>query len=126
MSALSDALAQLTNFLATDGPVPETRGIKIFEVNTRPSDASGRILVPGVELLPPEEFEPRFRDRLAQNLPWINVSCFGVHQNELIVGVEWPNYRSTQRAVRTSINYSGPPDIVLEHGWDVRAVLSIE
>lgn len=63
-----------------------------------------------------------------QVLPWINLSCFGVYEGFMIIGVEVPNSppRAPRPKPRTSVNYSGPPAFVLENGWDASLIMTLD
>jgi hypothetical protein len=62
---------------------------------------------------------------MSSGLPWLNVSCIGVVNDKLIVTIELA-HASSDVSNRTSVNYSGPPKVVLEHGWDAAQVLAIQ
>jgi hypothetical protein len=125
MTTLSEALNKLSEFLASILTVPESRGFKILEVREHvKTDRAGRLLVRRTELKKPDEFAQRFRELLDQLYPWINVTCFGLFEGDLIVGVEIP--RSAERNTRTSVNFSGPPRVVLDHAWDATNAFIIE
>jgi hypothetical protein len=125
MTTLSEALKKLCELLATMLTLPESRGFKILEVRENiKTDGAGRLLVRRAELNSPDEFEQRFRELLYQLHPWINMTCYGLFEGDLIVGVEIP--RSAERSTRTSVNFSGPPRIALDHAWDATNALIIE
>ncbi len=73
----------------------------------------------------PTDYEARFQELLVSGIPWINVSCYGMDDRKLVVAVEIPG-NSCRQANRTSINYSGPPRAVSDHGWDAKEALAIE
>lgn len=75
------------------------------------------------EFREPADYEARFQELLAAGFPWINVSCYGLYEGRLLVVVELP--REATGAARTSVNYSGPMRVVLEHDWDVSHALTI-
>jgi hypothetical protein len=74
------------------------------------------------------EYEDRFDELMNAGLPWINMSCYGVHDGILIIGIESARPQNAQRGPvgRTSVNYAGPPVAVVQHGWDANEALTIE
>lgn len=124
MNILSDKLTALCDFLKTRCQPPPWRGIQVFEVSSNVDDR-GRIRVSHNDLFAPEDYEVRFKELSERRLPWINLSCFGMHNGFLMVGIEVA--RSTNSTVpHTSVNYAGPPAIVLQREWDATEVLAIE
>jgi hypothetical protein len=74
----------------------------------------------------PEQYEARFDELMKVGFPWMNVTCLGVIDGMLLVGVELPRVAPPEPAKRTSINLSGPMAKVLNSGWSAEEVLSIE
>ncbi|WP_426208929.1 hypothetical protein [Massilia sp. TWP1-3-3] len=124
MAVLSDKLVELCEFLRVSGGPTTWRGIKIFEVDSNYDDY-GRPRVSGDRLLSQEEYSARFDELLTCGLPWINLSCFGIYDGFLVVGVEASNPSATLIS-NTSINYSGLPTSVLSPRWDSSSALVIE
>lgn len=124
MAVLSDKLVELGEFLRVSGGPTAWRGIKIFEVGSHYDD-DGRPRVSGDRLIPEESYSARFDVLLTNGLPWINLSCYGMHDGFLVVGVEVSNPSATL-VLNTSINYSGPPTSVLSPQWDSSPALIIE
>lgn len=124
MSILSDQIVALCGFLQARCQPPEWCGIRVFEVGSI-VDEHGRIRVSHNDLFAPEDYELRFKELFERGLPWINLSCFGIHDEFLIVGIEIS--RSTNSTVpHTSVNYAGPPAAVLQHKWDATEALAIK
>jgi hypothetical protein len=126
MSDLSNVLQDLLDFLGRRGLAPPTRDIRLIEIGLdTPNDKGGRPRVKRSALLQPSEYEHRFSELMGSGLPWINVSCYGVDDDKLIVGIEAakPTAKAT---LRTSVNYAGPSAAVLAHAWSVDESLAIE
>jgi hypothetical protein len=120
MTILSDNLVTLCEFLGT----PITwRGMKIFEVGSSYDD-HGRLRISSDQLLTPEAYSGRFDELLARGYAWVNLSCFGIYDGFMLVGVEVQS-ATTASISKTSVNYSGPPMSVLRHGWDASQALAI-
>jgi hypothetical protein len=126
MSSLSDALQGLFEFLKKQGEAPPTREVCVLEIgaDTR-VDHLGRFLIRPGELREPGGYEARFEDLMRSGLPWINVSCVGVVDGQLVVGIEIPR-ASSARSTRTSLNYAGPVKAVLDQNWNADPVLVLQ
>ncbi len=128
MSALSSSLIQLLEFVSRQEPLPPSREVRIVEIPQHaPLADNGRIRVSRASLRTPAEYESRFEDLLSLSLPWINMSCYGVYNGFLIVGIELPGSRRNVDSVSPpSINYSGPQARVIEHDWNALEALAVE
>lgn len=128
MSALSNCLDDLFGFLSKLGLVPPSQDVRIAEIPQGALvTAEGRIRISRAALYTTADFEPRFERLRSLGLPWINVSCYGVYERFLIIGIEVPNRPpDAAPASRTSINYSGPPARVLEHEWNALQAIVVE
>jgi hypothetical protein len=126
MSALSNTLRALFSFLEKHGQYPPTQDVRVVEIG-RPvtMDELGRPRIRRDELREVTNYEARFEELLTRGFPWINVSCYGVYDHKLIVGIELPEV-SPEPAIRTSVNYSGPPASVVGQAWNSNAALLIE
>jgi hypothetical protein len=114
-------------FLNRAGCEPPTCEVRILELHVKSSvDGCGRFRVRRSDYREPKGYAERFGVLLEAGLPWINVSCCGVDQGNLIVVVELPREEARVHTSRTSINYSGPTRDVLEHNWDASVALAIE
>ncbi len=124
MSALSDSIKSLLQFLDKEGLKPPTAAARVVEAtrDTR-ADARGRLQIRREDLHTPEEYKQRFDELLSAGLPWINVSCYGVYEGALVIVIEAS--KSRRRSRRTSINYSGPAASVVENGWNVNTMVTI-
>jgi hypothetical protein len=126
MSIFGDALDALFLFLEKAGQAPPTRSVRVVEIGpVTEVDSRGRPRVRREEFRDPVDYESRFQELLALGLPWINVSCYGVSAQKLVVAVEVSG-KSSRQASRTCINYSGPAKTVTDHGWDAAEALAIE
>ena len=126
MSMLSSALEGLVAFLVATGNPPPTRCFRIIEIRPdAPTDHRGRIRVRRTDFVEPTLYEPRFDMLLEAGLSWINVSCYGLDGENLVVGIEIPNPRPIL-VTPTPVNYCGPSRAVLDNEWRVDEVLSIE
>jgi hypothetical protein len=126
MSALANELQRFLDFLGKQGQQPPTRRLRVVEIpQGAPVDSLGRIRLPRQEVRDPADYEVRFDELMKAGLPWLNVSCYGVEDGMLIVGIEVPAAGSKPSS-RTSVNFSGPTAKVIGSGWKVDQVLSIE
>ena len=73
-----------------------------------------------------EEYEARVEELLQAGSPWLNMSCYGVHEGLLVVAIEVPSPRPLIPGHATSVNLSGPARIVVDHQWCVDSILTIE
>jgi hypothetical protein len=125
MSALQESLDGLFAFLSSQGLVPPTWEVWLVEI---PSDVDvderGRPHVRRADFCHPDAYEDRFAELLAAGLPWLNVGCFGLDGDRLVVVVETPR-AGGRAAPRTSVNFSGPTTAVLERDWDVSEALAV-
>jgi hypothetical protein len=94
------------------------------------------------ELRTPSEYENRFNELLQVGYTWLNLSCYGIYESFLIVAVEVPSAtvphatpsgwspkgepRTLYPGCATSVNLSGPANIVRDNGWRVDPLLTIE
>jgi hypothetical protein len=128
VNTLSNCLENLFAFLSKRGLVPPLQDVRIVEIppGTLVND-EGRVRISPDALYTVADFEPRFERLSNLGLPWINVTCYGVYQRFLIIGIETPNVpRNAVPAARTSINYSGPSARVLKHEWNALEEVAIE
>jgi hypothetical protein len=121
MSALSDHLGRLLNWLGSIGLHPPSQDMRIVEIGS----GIGTPRVRREALLRPLEYEARFEELLQAGYPWLNMSCYGVHDGLLVVAIEVPSPRPLTPGHATSVNLSGPARIVLDHQWCVDSVLTI-
>ena len=73
----------------------------------------------------PSDYATRFDELLQAGYPWLNMSCYGIHDGRLIVAIEIPSPRPLHPGCATSVNLSGPSRTVLDSGWRTDAVLTI-
>ena len=123
MSSFANAIQGLLEFLKKQGSAPSMRQLLVVEVRTdTPTDERGRLLIGRNELRDPSDYEARFEALMKSGLSWLNLSCVGIADGKLIVTIELPR-ASSETSTRTSVNYSGPSRVVLDHGWDAGQVL---
>jgi hypothetical protein len=128
MSTLSYCLQGLFEFLASRDLIPPTRDVRFVDVqpDTR-LDEQGRLQISLDALKGLEEYAGRFDELEKYGLPWINMSCYGVHQDRLIIGIEVPRQTRGEGESRPlALNYSGPHNSVLQDNWDIRSVVIID
>ena len=128
MTQLTQCLQELFAFLAKQQLLPPSRDVRIIEIRRdTPLDVRGRFRVPRNALREPSDFESRFEEIAKYGLPWVNMSCYGVHEGLLIVGIELPEAEAKDRpSTRLIVNYSGPAACVIEHGWQIDPIAVIE
>jgi hypothetical protein len=111
MTALTHHLERLRRFLDTIDPPPPCRDVRLVEMQ------SGEAEFRQDGLCTPSDYEARFDELLAAGYAWLNVSCYGVFGNFLVVGVEVPTSKRLLPGAPTPVNLSGPSRIVLDRGW---------
>lgn len=125
MTALEAALGELFVFLRNAGLSLPRRDVWLVELEPNMGiDERDRARVRRSDYRDPAGYNSRFDELLAAGLPWINLSCYGVDGDRLLVVIEVPS-NSVERVARTSVNFSGPTKAVMDRGWDVSEVLAI-
>ena len=124
MTALATHLQRLLQFLEANDLHPPSEDVRIVEVG-RVNQSDGTFHVRRVDFRSPLDYEMRFDELLQGGCPWLNISCYGVHDGWLIVAVEAPSPRPLQPGRVTSVNLSGPSRMVLDDDWRVDSVLTI-
>jgi hypothetical protein len=113
------AIAELLEFLRKSGNPPPTADCRILEAGA----AFGRGGLALADARVVSEYRARFDELLNAGYPWLNVSCYGVFEGHLVVVVEAPLEAPNAPSKNTSVNYSGPAQVVLDHGWDATYAL---
>lgn len=135
MNSLASALQHLREFLDAGNLVPPSWDVRIVEVgHDAPIDARGRLRVGYADLNTVSDYSARFEQLLSSGLPWLNVSCYGLAGDVMIVAIEMPRpsqavAASTSAATwsrPTLLNYSGPITAVVNAGWNADEALSME
>jgi hypothetical protein len=128
MSTLTTNLEELFKFLNERRQTPPLLDVRLIEITRRtPYDDRGRLRIRNDSLQSPADYESRFEELMQSGLPWLNMSCYGVYQGFLIIGIELPNDMPRKGALRRpSVNYSGPPNSVIQQGWDLIESMVIE
>lgn len=121
---LTAALAELFRFLAERGHVVPRLQLAVVELSPQELLPSGQYAVKRGALQTVEEYGERFEKLQRAGFPWLNMTCVGVADERLVVGVELPS--TPTGAPKPSINYSGPENRVLNAGWSAAAVLRVE
>ncbi len=113
----------LLHWLESIGLQPPSQDVRVLEISL----GDGTYHVRRDELRKPSDYEARFAELLRAGYPWLNMSCYGVHDGSLIVAIEFPSPRVglSPRCV-TRVNLFGPARIVLDQHWRVDSVLTIE
>jgi hypothetical protein len=141
MSALSNNLDRLFLWLNSIGLQPPSLDVRIVEVH--PCDVNqndGKCSIRREDLHKPSDYKSRFDELLQAGYPWLNMSCYGLYDGLLIVTIEIPSqsvprmtpsgWSDEQRVLYpgrdTSVNISGPARMVLDRGWNVDALLTIQ
>ena len=134
-SSLSSHIDRLIQFLVSVGLQPPSQNVRIIEVDDKRMNIKDRTLhVRRKEPRTPLECENRFDELLRTGYSWLNLSCYGVYKDLLIVAVEIPSAtvppegkpRTLHPAYATSVNISGPNNGVLAHQWSTDFILTIE
>lgn len=137
MSALSVHLHRLFQFLESVRLQPPSTDLRIVELHPDDLDLKeGRYHVSARHLKKPAEYESRFEELIQRGYPWLNLSCYGVHNGFLIVAVEVPSEtvptasgsekRKLHQGCATSVNLSGPQGHVVQQQWSTDSVLRFD
>ena len=92
---------------------PPTKGIKIFELSRtlEQSDA-----------VDAAAYAARFQEITHARHSWINMECFGIHNDYLIIAVRFPN-PEFENLLRpgdpTAVNFGGPSVEILQNNWQL-------
>lgn len=120
MSALARELSGLMAWLSHLDP-PPAKGISILEVDLGAAWGPAK----RSDLRTPELYEARFESLITSGLPWINLSCYGLDGDMMIVAVELPR-QLPDGSTQTSVNFSGPSRAALKLNWSAAAVFDTE
>lgn len=124
MTALATHLERLLRWLEAVGLHPPSKDVRIVEVSqVNPGD--GTFHVRQEDFRRPSDYEMRFDELLQAGYPWLNISCYGIHDGCLVVAIELPSPRSLHPGCPTSVNLSGPSRIVLDRDWRIDSLLTI-
>jgi hypothetical protein len=127
MTSLREAMGSLLEFTKSHVGPPPNADVLVVEVRAGvPVDARGRLCLVRDDFFEPDDYESRFGELLGSGVAWINLSCLGLLNGRLVVSVEYQRSPSGPVVRAPSINYSGPPKLVLQHGWDAAHVLSVD
>jgi hypothetical protein len=88
---------------------PPTKGIKILELGH-------------VDFINPEDYANRFVEIMQAGHSWINMECFGVHDECLIIAIRLPNpefENVLKPGTPTAVNFGGPQQWVLQNNWQL-------
>ena len=110
---LEEQIEGVLEWLAGRGPIPAYQGQRILDVSDarvrwEAGDAPGWRL-PADALHCVEDFAPRFDALVQQGYSWINLSVYGLYEQDLVFGIELPSESGLVPVGATSVNYSGPP-----------------
>jgi hypothetical protein len=124
MTALATHLERLLHWLEEIGLQPPSKNVRFVEVG-EVNMGDGTYHVRRADFRSTTEYERRFEELLQAGYPWLNMSCYGIHNGWLIVAVEVPSPRPLNPGCATSVNLSGPSRMVLDCGWRVDSVITI-
>ena len=71
------------------------------------------------ELIHFKNYYERFKEITTKGWPWINLSAIGLYDSNLIISIEVPN-RKPEGAIATSVNISGPSNVVAGNDYLLR------
>lgn len=127
MTALNQHIDRLLQWLDDIGLSVPSRNIRIVDLSdAQVNEDTRKIRISRNEIRTPAEYELRFDELLAAGYPWLNLSCYGLFEDCLLLCVEVPCPRELDPGRPTSVNLSGPARAVLDQNWNVDAVLIVE
>jgi hypothetical protein len=110
--SLDHHLTALFDWLGSLHELPKHSGVRVIELRGER------------KLLGADEYAARFAHLLEAGYGWINLSCYGLLDERLVVAVELPRDPAGVPPGKTSVNYSGPPlDAAGQPAWDRAASL---
>ena len=117
MNSLEYHLFELEQWLRQIPDAPAWSCVQLVELSNvdphLPPDLKHR-------LREPAEYAVRFAELASAGYAWINLSGLGMLDDTLVVTVEKPSRTSNCPRSRTSVNYSGPTNMVRERaGWQL-------
>ena len=75
--------------------------------------------IPRSALMRVNDYAKRFDELLDGGYPWINMNALGIWQDNLIVVIELPSYKSNISRDKISVNFSGPAIMNEKAQWDL-------
>lgn len=77
------------------------------------------------QLRTPEEYSSRFAALMDSNFIWLNMQYCGTFEGHGLVLIEYPRQSALRPGRMTSVNFSGPPKLVADAGWDATAYVTV-
>jgi hypothetical protein len=105
MSALATHLERLVGWLEGIGLKPHAKDVLIVEVSHL-NQSDGTAHVRQTDFHEPSDYAMRFDELLQAGYPWLNMSCYGIHDGRLIVAIEIPSPSPLHPGCATSVNLS--------------------
>lgn len=106
---LSDHIRELVAFCRrVASPLPTWDRVLLLDTSDPRVRYDRGWTVPNDAFVTVVEFSPRFEALLLKGYSWVNLSAYGLFENDLIVGLELPRESVGVPAGLTSVNYSGP------------------
>ena len=121
---LRERLQELFQYVCggPDQPPPPSLG-SVLIAELHPDDFDGNRPRIGPEnFRSAEDYEVRFEELMTMGFAWVNMNYCGVLRGQGLILVECPKSPARARGP-TSINYSGPPKLVADAGWDALAYI---
>jgi len=72
----------------------------------------------------PNELSLEYKRITESGFAWINLSCYGIYYNRLVIVLEFP--ANANNSANTSVNFSGPSYNSVMRGWDVQSTMNIQ
>ncbi len=117
---LDENLRQLFRFMR-GGPRQPPPPASVLIAELGPDDfEGGPPRIREKSLRTPTEYEARFTALLGSGFAWLNMSYCGVLRGHALVLIECPRDVARGKGA-TSVNFSGPPKLVADAGWDALA-----
>lgn len=121
---LEENLDRLFQFVS-GGPDQPPLPTSVLIAELKPEDFEGsRPRVREENLRAPKEYEARFAELLDSGFGWLNMNYCGVLRGHALIIIEYPKSSTRTKGV-TSVNYSGPPKVVANAGWDALAYVRV-
>ena len=126
MSDLSNKLKEFTDWLVNINLPPPVTEIRIIELDRNPEiDKKGRVKIEKINIHKPENYEERFNELMTSGISWLNMSCYGVYDEYLIIVIEKP-MKNFGLNPKPSVNFSAPNTEVIRRKWDATQAIIVE
>ena len=103
------------------------QNIRLWEVDWQKYRTKEPFRIEQDELKTPEEYSTRFEELRQMHLHWMNLSCWGVQDGCLLIGVELPGDMAKVKTTKpTPVHFCGAPNKIPRDTLNSEHVLIID